>query len=301
MKALLFFVSIISFLSASAREKKRVHHPNGKVQYEYEMDGFMFDGRFSCFYESGKLKVKGQFSRNKKTGLWRVWDEKGILRSERVYTSNLEFSILNETDSSGNRIRVTGEQVNAAEKTSGIALFTHRFLHSISREAAGTDELFSGNGIMKGLLGKLQSGDLAAFTDDRLVNPVNIPSISCFGPNDVVEILVKEEYSCYEDEGPVMVNRVIAICPVVLEKGLPKELGWIYVPDLEKMEDFSLVLKNIRDRQYESRIIKTTINDPSYKWRKVAGQEHDLLRLMLVEFEAGAIIYVMDQQTLASN
>ena len=301
MKALLIFLTLITFLSASAREKKLVHHANGKVQYEYEMEGFMFDGRFSCYYESGKLKVKGQFSRNKKTGLWRVWDEKGLLRSERIYTSNLEFSIINETDSTGNRIRVTGETVNVIDKNSGVPLFLHRFLHSISREADGSGELFSNEGIMAGILGKIQSGELASFTEDRLVNPVNIPSISCVEARDVVELLVKEEYSCFEDEGPAMVNRVISICPVVMEKGKPKELGWIYVPDLEKTETFRPVLKKIRDRQYESRIIKTTINTPSSKWRDVASQEHDLLRLMLVEFEAGAIIYVMDQQTLASN
>ncbi len=300
MKALLFFIALIAFLSASGREKKLVHHANGKVQYEYEMDGFMFDGRFSCYYESGKLKVKGQFSRNKKTGLWRVWDEKGILRSERMYTSNLEFSILNETDSTGNRIR-SGEQVNAGSKNSGITLFMHRFLHSISRDADGSGELFSDNGLFSSILSQARAGALQVFADERLTTPVNIPSISCIEPKDLVEILVKEEYSCFEDEGPVMVNRLVSICAVVMEKGKPKELGWIQVADLEKYELFMPVLNKIRDRQYASRILKTTVNDPSFKWRTVALQEHDPLRLMMVEFEAGAIIYVMDQQTLASN
>ncbi|MGZ8544531.1 MAG: hypothetical protein ACXWV0_04505 [Flavisolibacter sp.] len=301
MKALLFLVTLIGFLSASAREKKLVHHANGKVQYEYEMEGFMFDGRFSCYYESGKLKVKGQFSRNKKAGLWRVWDEKGILRSERIYTSNLEFSILNETDSAGNRIRVAGEQVSAAQKGSGNALFMHRFLHSIAKTSVETDDLFSAEGILPAMISMMQSGNLSAFTDDRLVNQVNIPSISCVEPKDVIELLIKEEYSCIEDEGPAMVNRLLAICLVIMEKGKAKELGWIYVPDLETFEAFKPTLQKIRDRQFESRIIKTTINDPSFKLREVAANEHDLLRLMLVEFEAGAIIYVMDQQTLASN
>ena len=69
-----------------AREKKIVYYPNGKVQYEYEMEGHLFDGRFTSYFETGKLRIKGQFINNQKSGLWRVWDEKGLLRSERNYT-----------------------------------------------------------------------------------------------------------------------------------------------------------------------------------------------------------------------
>src|SRR5688572_20009423 len=111
MRPLLLFMFVFSFFMAGAREKKTVYYPNGKVQYEYEMEGHLFDGRFSSYFETGKLRIKGQFINNQKTGHWRVWDEKGLLRSERNYTNNKNFSVVSETDSTGTKIRRDIRQV----------------------------------------------------------------------------------------------------------------------------------------------------------------------------------------------
>ncbi|MFL5773618.1 MAG: hypothetical protein ACJ75F_10695, partial [Flavisolibacter sp.] len=55
-------------------------------------------------------------------------------------------------------------------------------------------------------------------------------------------------------------------------------------------------LEKIRNHQYTSTIIKTTVQDRSNRFRNVAEDENDMLRLMLVEFEANAILYTIDQQ-----
>ena len=51
---------------------------------------------------------------------------------------------------------------------------------------------------------------------------------------------------------------------------------------------------------YEIVFVKTTVNDPGFKFRDVKEKENDLLRLMLLEFEANAILYTIDQQMLAN-
>jgi hypothetical protein len=299
MKALLFLFAITGFFFASAREKKLILHANGKVQYEYEMEGFMLDGRFSCYYETGKLKVKGQFSKNKKTGLWRVWDEKGLLRSERMYTSNLDFEIISQSDSTGARIKQVTE--SASDDNAGNPLFMHRFLHHISKAPTANHELFDQNGIVEKAILKIQEGKLAAYTDDRLSTPLNIAGTLCYTAQDIVAIKMKEEYACFGGDEPAMVNKLLSVCLVINDKGNEKEMGWIYAADLWKLDNADGQLSKIRDHQYASRITKTTIDDRSFKLRDVSSNEVDKLRLMLIEFEAAAILYVIDQQSVAAN
>ena len=297
MKPVFFFMLLFTSIVAFAKEKKTVYFPNGKVQYEYEMEGHLFDGKFTCYFETGKLRIKGQFLQNQKTGLWRVWDEKGLLRSERNYTDNKNFIVVSESDSSGVKVRrniqVNEAQVNDVQDI----LFSQRYISSIEKSNSLNAELFAEKGYIDEALNKVIKGDIMAFVDDRFAVPVNKPTITCYNYSDVVAVLVKEDYRC-NASNQTMVNKISGICPVVMEKGKRKEVGWIYVPEL-KIE--SAQLTKLNDHLYASTFIKTTVNDPSYKFRDVAAKENDLLRLMLLEFEANAILYAIDQQILASK
>lgn len=297
MRPVFFFIFLVTFFTAAAREKKTLYYPSGKLQYEYEMEGHLFDGKFASYFETGKLRIKGQFINNQKAGLWRVWDENGLLRSERNYSNNKNFTILSETDSSGVKIRRDIRQVNLESKETDVILFNHRYISSIGKTSEVNKELFVEMGLIDQLMGRIMKGELISFSDDRFTLPLNVATNSCYTYNDVTAILVKEDYTC-NVSNQTMLNRVLGICPVIMDKGKQKLLGWVYVPDL-KFE--TKQLNNIKDNLYESSFIKTTVNDPSFKFRDVKADENDMLRLMLLEFEANAILYTIDQQMLASN
>ena len=309
MKTFLFLTAILGALSSFAREKKLVLHNNGKVQYEYELEGFMLDGRFTCYYETGKLRIKGQFSNNQKTGLWRYWDEKGLLRAERNYSDNQHFTVISQRDSSGNKIKLATEEdgrplaviCDFSVANGAPVLFSHRYVSAIAMEDPANRELFVETGLAGNILKKINEKKIVAFADDRFTQPVNLSSVSGFVASDVVSFLIKEDYVCVSTENPVVFNKVIGVCPIVIQKGVRKELGWIYVPDLDDA-DTKDQLTRIRNHQYKTNIIKTTINDPSFKLRDVSAKESETLHLALLEIEANTILYMLDNnQALATN
>ena len=282
--------SIIVF----GREKKSILHPNGKVHYEYEMEGALLDGKFSCYYENGRLRMKGQFTNNQKTGLWRVWDEKGMLRSERNYTGNEAFIAISEWDSSGNK-RAGGQRV-ALSCDFGDYLFSHRYLSSIDRTATENKPLFEENGFINSIIRRAFNGQLTAFADDKLIFPRCASDFSCVRAEDITELLVKEEFNCCVSS-QVMHNKLIAVCPVVMKDGVKRELGWISAQALSGES----VLEDISQHRFASLILKTTVNDPAFRLKDVSAAENDKLRLMLVEFEASAILYSQDNKLLVTN
>ena len=297
MKRTLTILAVFLCTVVNARERKAIYYPDGKVQYEYEMEGHLFDGRFTCYYETGKLRMKGQFLNNQKTGLWRVWDEKGYLRSERNYTNNLVFTIVNEYDSSGTKLRqMTAEQRSSLSCGFRDYMFSNKYISRIDKEDAINAELFAEDGLVATLFCNASTGNTAIFSEDRFITTVKKSALASYQPSDIVSVLVKEVYyCCFKDQA--MNNQVLGICPVVMEDGKPKELGWFHVPEISFKQD---ILRKISNHEYLSTIIKTSVKDPSSKLREVGERENDLLRIMLVEFEASAILYTMDNQMLAN-
>src|SRR5438309_8733447 len=215
MKPAFILLAIFFTLSSFARENKIILHENGRVHYEYEMEGPLLDGKFSCFYETGKLRIKGQFTHNQKTGLWRVWDEKGLLRSERNYSGNQSFTTLNEWDSTGARVSHEDDRSRTISTSCdfGDYLFSQRYLSSIVKDAPGNRELFETNGLIGQLIGDAFNGKIVAYSNDRVENPIASSQFNCTDCKDIVELLVKEEYYCCAAT-QTMNNRFTSICPV---------------------------------------------------------------------------------------
>jgi hypothetical protein len=298
MKPTFLLCLLFSSITLFAKEKKAVLYANGKVQYEYEVEGNFFDGRFSSYYESGRLRMKGQFRMNQKTGQWRVWDEKGLLRSERNYTDNENFTIVSECDSNGVKIR-RNLDMSQASPTNDYSdyLFSQRYLSTINKADAANAELFEEDGLVRAVLHEVMSNRLAAFNEDGLVTTVKKQNILPYTYRDVVALLVKEEYYCTFSK-PSMSNKLLGLCPVVLENGKRKELGWINVQDIA---DKTELVDKIKKHAYASIILKTSVNDPSFKLRDVDPKDDELVRLALTEFEANVILYTLDKEIVASK
>lgn len=298
MKSFLFLAALAASITVFAKESKTILYLNGKVQYEYEVEGHVFQGRFSSYYESGKLRMKGQFFNNQKTGLWRVWDEKGLLRSERKYADNLNFTPLNQWDSTGLRIRGIKEEQSFHNRCGFTdRLFSHRYISNIDADHPDNKELFDKGGFVSTLMESIMNGSATAFAEDRFRYIFNKLNLSCYDQKDVVAILVKEEYyCCAKDQN--MKNTLLGVCPIVMEDGRRKELGWFYVPQIGGQQEAS---KKLMDHTYVSTIIRSTVNDMGYRFKDVDIQQNDLLRLMLVEFEANAILYTIDREYFATR
>jgi hypothetical protein len=299
MKPAFILLAILFGLSSFAREKKVILHDNGRVHYEYEMEGPLLDGKFSCFYETGKLRIKGQFDHNQKTGLWRVWDEKGLLRSERNYSGNQSFVTINEWDSTGARVSHVEDRSKTVSTSCdfGDYLFSQRYMSTIVRNAPGNNTLFESNGFIDQLIQQAFNGSVIAYSADKMENPIAPAQFGCADCKDIVELLVKEEYYCCAAT-QTMNNRLMAVCPVAFVNGVKKALGWFSVPQIEF--DSSAVGK-IKDHQFFSTILQTTVDDPSFRLRAVGAHESDRLRLMLIEFEGSAILYQLDNNAVARN
>ena len=296
MKTLLFLSAFFCFFLASAKEKKVILHPNGKVQYEFEKDGFMLDGRFSCYYESGKLRIKGAFKSNQKTGQWRYWDENGRLRTERNYTSNQEFTVVHEYDSAGLKTRSSSFITEEGNCDSKDYFFTHSYISSIDKDKEVNRELFSENGFVDLLLQDLVNGGSVLYKDEGFTETAAKRTVGSYHHGQVVSLLVRENYHwCTKEQN--LNNQLMGVCPVVMENGQPKELGWVYVP--RSILDPSM-LKKIKDHAYAAVVTKSTANDAGFRLQNVNSNENDLLRLKLIVMEANAILYMIDyDQSLA--
>lgn len=49
-------------------------HSNGKIKFSVELKDGLKHGTYEEFYKNGKLKISGKYSKDKQSGLWRVYD-----------------------------------------------------------------------------------------------------------------------------------------------------------------------------------------------------------------------------------
>ncbi|HEU4472234.1 MAG TPA: hypothetical protein VFR58_14175 [Flavisolibacter sp.] len=300
MKQILFLTMLFCSMAAPAAEKKTILYASGKIQYEYELEGHLMEGQFSAYYESGRLKIKGQFRHNQKTGLWRVWDENGLLRSERKYSNNHQFVLINQWDASGIRIKEVKENavfVQAGGCETNDELFRHHYLSIIGRGFPANEFLFEECGLADSLLTEAKAGRLTAYADDRMTGGVSQARLARYGAADITALKIKEEYACcaYTQS---MNCRLMAICLVVTEDGVEKELGWFYPP---LIKNNAAAMQQIRDHEVPGRVIATTVNDLAFSFRQVSERDSETARLMLFEMEASAILYTLDNRSMASS
>jgi len=70
------------------------YYPNGRISNEGPRritapgasSPNLSDGPFVEYYENGNMKQRGQYNKDRRSGLWETWDEKGTLRQKAVYS-----------------------------------------------------------------------------------------------------------------------------------------------------------------------------------------------------------------------
>lgn len=104
-KIILTFSAIALFMGASAQEKRTESWPNGNKKSEgitigkvadatgtKEMQArqsamVIKDGKWTNWYESGKLRSEENYDKGTMTGAWKVWYEGGQVESEINFTT----------------------------------------------------------------------------------------------------------------------------------------------------------------------------------------------------------------------
>lgn len=71
----IFNIPAIHPSDLSAKEYKEFYD-NKQLKFEVDLDDGALDGNFKLYYPSGKLKLKGQFKKGKKSGTWRAYNDK---------------------------------------------------------------------------------------------------------------------------------------------------------------------------------------------------------------------------------
>jgi antitoxin component YwqK of YwqJK toxin-antitoxin module len=61
------------------------YFPDSSVHYKVELKNGFKDGSFTEYYDSGKEKMTGKFSGDKRDGVWRLYDPEGKLMMRRRY------------------------------------------------------------------------------------------------------------------------------------------------------------------------------------------------------------------------
>ncbi len=104
-KIILTFSAIALFLVATAQEKRTESWPNGNKKSEgitigkpleagaskevqsRQAANIIRDGKWSNWYEDGKLRSEEYYNKGSMTGTWKVWHENGLLESEVNFTA----------------------------------------------------------------------------------------------------------------------------------------------------------------------------------------------------------------------
>jgi hypothetical protein len=65
------------------------YFPDSTVNFKVGLKNGFKDGLFTEFYQNGETKMKGHFKKDKRDGVWRLWDESGKLILKRTYNEDL--------------------------------------------------------------------------------------------------------------------------------------------------------------------------------------------------------------------
>jgi len=308
MKNLFSCLLLLSFALARAQEKKIIYYPNGNKHYEFGMKNDLLDGRFSCYYENGVMMMNGTLSNNQKISQWMAWDQQGILREIRNYTTGNQFEIINEWDKNNHQIlpgiineknmRIIQAANNITSPDWDQVLINRRLWKTIKKEGSVNDFLFAGDNFFNALIDGLKNNELSVFEDDRFVYVKNKAIVNDLKNANVVEYRIKEDVTYYKEQKTIR-RRIIGICPVIQEDCNLREIGWFYWPDVvaaySSDKDFQPIMSNLHNQVYAGTVIKTTLDtSKKQKWREVNPDESLLIQLRILQDEASIWIYQVD-------
>ncbi|HOV12333.1 MAG TPA: hypothetical protein PLL90_11290 [Bacteroidales bacterium] len=303
---------ILTTLTARGQQVHTITYPDGKIRFEYHTKNGLFDGTFISYYEDGNKKAEGKFFANQRKGHWKVWDQKGQKRAERVYENTFDYRITGQWDSAGNKCKVrqsANKKYSTVDPAFGYVpyypitakevLWSKRLWREIPADSLVNQPLFGDNRLFHKIMDAINAHEIAAYRDEEYQQVITYDSVQEYKDYDVAFYRIKEDYF-YNKTLNLSEYRTIGIGPSVKKSGKTKTLFWLYYPEMrgwlaqqqpETKTSNSLVTYEslIFNRYYNSTIYKeSNVYDreiKDYKKGKDIIKEAEMIELIAIDNE----------------
>lgn len=268
MKSLIFALYIfVCSWSFSQLQKIETQFDDIKIVYHKKDD--KKEGNYKVIYKNGKLKVKGNYTNNKRSGLWYFYNDEGQLLFIREYKDGEAFyQFKNEKD--------------LKTENKDLFLLSSTILHQINPDSSLLNNVYwSERNIIQIDISKnkeLEKSNLQhilleiAYTHKFPVySAANNTFTDTINGSHIIELLknicaykVKEDWFL-STKSNKLEKRIVGICPIAKINGKLEDICWFYYPNLEKelsqhqviYEDSAMNIKNYFSKSnYVSEVIE---------------------------------------------
>ncbi len=280
------FLLTITFCK-SFSQHKLYHEGTPKIWCIYNTINGRITGDYISYHPNGKAFSKGTLINGYKTGLWCIWDSLGRKRVERVYKNPFEFDrVIPPIPQKGPIPLLAENNYKLKYNSDGVieyasindedAIWRHKNWRIIN--SMNNDDLFINKKLFSIFQKLAVKGRIELFdtVDDRFTKVIKKEKLKDYFNVinlEVIGYLIKEE-SIFDLNRQVSEYRIIGICPLVRinNESSSKNWFWVYYPEIRKHLGKELIASKdnriitLDDlfifRDFESSIIKTTINNP---------------------------------------
>lgn len=244
--SLLLFSGLI--LGAQSRIVVDTEH-----KFIYNLKNGLFDGEYKSLYKNGKTKAEGKFKDNMRIGIWKVYDSTGILKIQREYQNNFEFTRTFPKLPKEGPAKLLSAPIYTLKYNSdgyiGYSYLKERMVMTDKRiwrflNHNGDHDLLNPKNyflvLYLNLTGLAGEGKLTAYSakDDEFrtkLDPDQIDSLRGTSVEQFAGFKIKEDWF-FDMDRMISETRIVGICPVIkdLKTGDKKDVCWFYFPETRK-------------------------------------------------------------------
>jgi hypothetical protein len=281
----LFLSLILFFAITTAFAQQHVFvYGNDSITCYYTLTEGKFTGKYKSFYKKGIKRSEGELVNGYRSGRWKVWDTKGIIKMERVYHTPFDFvRIIPPPPKDTAAALLFTDSYKLAKDSNGIftyanikaenTLWRHKYWRMVERK--NNKNIFDDDLLLHAIKKQVKNSGAVIYDtiDDRFTTPLINSDWQIDGKLEMLSLLIKEE--CFFELNRMCFEcRIIGICPIVEYGGKKLKFGWLYYPDYRKgfgKENLkgtknNTAVKTLDDlfvlRHFSSVIIKSTVDNP---------------------------------------
>ncbi len=306
----LFFVAF-AFILGKKEIYENHEFKNQNLHVVYQTRQGRMNGLYSSYYPNGVIKAKGFLENGFHKGTWIVQDSLGQLLVKREYSGPFNYKSIFPVVPRDPTVDLFDKPCYTPKRNDD-GFFDLIYLEENSIVASKriwrsinhlNNEILFNQNFLYGVIDQaIKDSVVTAYdplTDEFWGVLETMPHVDA---NEVVSFMIKEDW-VFDDKRNLAENRIIGICPQVLDPstGKPRNLYWIYYPQLrQQMAKIKInwkgsegEVKTLDDlfffRCFHSRIVKeANVYDRSvadYTSPENRNKESDRIELSLLELE----------------
>ena len=253
MKIFIPFFSLVTSLFTIAQDSTVDYYSkNGQIKGIIYHENGMLEGSYKSWYINGKQKAEGQFVKNQKVGVWKVWDDSGVLRVSRKYEHNYRYETLIANNENSEPLILKSRSIDSLHRDEQ-GLIEYYFVREkdvlVSQRSwrfipmNKTNDIIFKDQLLFSIIKNGVEGSAGLNTYHPDYDQLNeeferseaIKMINDMS-NELIGFKLKEDW-WYDSNRQLSDIRIIAISPVVVNN-VSKDttnLFWIYYPELREI------------------------------------------------------------------